>query len=155
MIYDNNLIFSNNQAITATAASTSVIDLQGGLAINVGPNATVFGEDIGIGDGVAMLKVAAFVTTTFTAAGAGTLVVALQGAPDTGASEPGGTPGTYVTYAQTGVIALADLVAGMKIAALDWPPVQPNSSPLPRYLRLNYTVATGPMTAGNIFAGLL
>jgi len=157
MIYDLNLLFSNNQAITVTAPSTNVIDLQGGLAINKGVG-TVFGEDIGRGDGVAIPKVAAFVTTAFTAGGAATLQVQLQGAVDTGAGEPAGTPSTYVTYAETPAagLALANLSLGKKFAALDWPQVQPDSSALlPRYLRLNYIVATGPMTAGAVFAGLV
>jgi hypothetical protein len=161
MIYDNNLIFSNSQAITVTAASTNVIDLQGGLAINKG-TATVFGEDVGRGDGVAIPKVAAFVTTAFTAGGAGTLQIQLQGAPDTGAGEPAGTPGTWLTYAETPAagFSLADLVVGAKLAAFDWPQVQAHlgATPpeiLPRYLRLNYVVDTGPMTAGNIFAGMV
>lgn len=157
MLYDNNLLFSNNQAVTVTAPSTGVIDLQGGLAINKGVG-TVFGMDIGRGDGVAIPKVAAFVTTAFTAGGAGTLQVQLQGAVDTGAGEPAGTPSTYVTYAETPAagLALANLGLGAKIAPLDWPQVSPSAANLlPRYLRLNYIVATGPMTAGAIFAGLV
>jgi hypothetical protein len=161
MIYDSNLIFSNNQAITASAASTGVIDLQGGLNINSGQSfrtapLNVFGEDIGIGDGVAIPKVAAYVTTPF-APGTATLQVQLQHAPDTGANEPAGTPGTWVTDAETAAAGIAGsaMVAGASICKLDWPPVQNPTIPLPRYLRLNYVVGTGPFTAGNVFAGIV
>lgn len=149
MIFDNNLLFSNLQAVTVTAASAAVIDLQGGLAINKGV-ATVFGQDIGRGDGVAIPKVAAYVVTAFTAGGAATLQTQLQGAIDDGT----GNPSTYTTYAETPAIAVAGLVAGYKFAALDWPQV-PMGVSLPRYLRLNYIVATGPMLTGTIFAGLV
>jgi hypothetical protein len=155
MIYDLNLIFSNNQAITASAASSNVIDLQGGLAINKG-TASVWGEDIGIGDGVAVPKIGAFVTTAF-APGTATLQVQAQYAPDTGANEPAGTPGTWVTAAETpaaGILGSA-MAQGVKICAFDWPPVQAPTIPLPRYLRLNYVVASGPFTGGNLFAGLI
>jgi hypothetical protein len=178
-IFDSNLLFSNNVAITAGGPS-SVIDLQGGLLINAGQQykaATpqgVFGEDIGIGDGVAVPKIAAFVTTAFAAAGAATLQVQAQYAPDTaqwpagggyplgplggGAfPPPGGTPGAWVTAAETPAtgIPVTSLVAGAKICAFDWPPAQLPSVPLPRYLRLNYVVGTGPFTAGVLFAGLV
>jgi hypothetical protein len=160
-IFDSNLIFSNNQAITASAASTGVIDLQGGLNINAGQAFrtapyNVFGEDIGIGDGVAIPKIAAFVTTAF-APGTATLQIQAQYAPDTGANEPAGTPGTWVTAAETpatGILGSA-MLAGTKVAAFDWPPVQVPGIPLPRYLRLNYVVGTGPFTGGNLFAGLV
>src|SRR5215471_3588072 len=178
-IFDSNLIFSNNQAITASAASTNVIDLQGGLLINAGQPfragtaQSVFGEDIGIGDGVAIPKIAAFVTTAF-APGTATLQIQAQYAPDTaqwaaglpgyppplgGGSypAPGGTPGSYVTAAETpaaGILGSA-MVIGTRIAAFDWPPVQVPGIPLPRYLRLNYVVASGPFTGGNLFAGIV
>lgn len=150
MIFDNNLIFSNNQAVTVTAASTNNIDLQGGLAINKGV-ASVWGEDIGRGDGVAIPKIGAFATTAFTAGGAATLQVQLQYAIDDGT----GNPGTWNTAMESAAIAVASLVAGSKIAAFDWPQIQLNAEVLPRFLRLNYVVATGPMLTGKIFAGLI
>jgi len=154
MIFDNNLIFSNNQAITASAASTNNVDLQGALAINVGVG-TVFGEDIGIGDGVAIPNIAAFVTTTFTAGGAATMSVAAEYAIDTGSGEPAGTPGSWNIAVQSDVIPVASLVQGAKIFPIYWPEVQLPGDVLPRYLRLYYTVATGPMLTGKVFAGLV
>lgn len=156
MIFDNNLIFSNNQALTSTTApSTGVIDLQGGLAINKGVG-TVFGQDIGRGDGVAIPKVAAFVTVAGVSGGGATLQVQLQGAIDTGAGEPAGTPDTYTTYAETPAAGYnaASLTLGKKIAAFDWPQV-PSGVALPRYLRLNYVIATSTFSALTIFAGLV
>ncbi len=156
MIFDNNLIFSNTQAITATAPSTNVIDLQGALALNVGVG-TVFGEDIGIGDGVAIPNIGAYVTTAFTAGGSATMTIAAEYAADTGASEPAGTPDTYQIAVQTDAIPVASLVVGAKLIPIYWPQVQLPGDifPLPRYLRLLYTVATGPMITGKVFAGLI
>ena len=93
--------------------------------------------------------------TTFTAAGAATLTVQLQEAPDTATS---GTPGTWTPIAQTDAIPVANLTAGTKIAEFTIPPKGPEvvASAFPRFFRLNYVVATGPMTAGTIaFAGII
>jgi hypothetical protein len=141
MILDSLLMFStpaSPQAITTTAASTNIIDL-------LNP------RDMGIGDNPA-LKVACIVTTAFTAAGAGTLTVSFQGAPDNGS----GAPGTYVDYAISRAYALADLVVGAKLLPIDVPHRDPSLLvTFPRFYRLNYTVATGPMTAGAIVAGIV
>lgn len=140
MILDGLLSFNTvgtPQAITATAASDNVLDLK-------------VGRDIGVGDDPAM-KLAIYVTTTFTAGGAATLTIQAQGAPDNA-----GVPGTYVTYAESRAYALADLVAGAKLFPIDWPHRDPSHAvTLPRFLRLNYVVATGPMTAGALDAKLV
>lgn len=137
-------------AITVTAASTNIFDLHGASLIPAA--AAKPGRDMGIGPAHLRLMVA--VQQTFTAGGAGTLNVQAQGAPDNGA----GAPGAYVTYAETGVLALAALVINTRIFDIDWP--RPTPTPvtpalLPRFLRLNYVVATGPMTAGTVQAELV
>src|SRR5438445_217254 len=141
MILDSLLMFStpaSPQAITVTAASTNIIDL-------LNP------RDLGIGDDPA-LKLAIFVTTAFTAAGAATLVVQFQGAPDNGS----GAPGAYVTYAESRAYALADLAVGKKLLPIDVPHRDPSLVvTFPRFYQLNYVVATGPMTAGAIVAGIV
>lgn len=141
-------------AITVTAVSTNALDLHGASLIPA-PSATVKpGRDMGIGSAMGALpKVTVIATEAFAAAGAGTLQVQVQGAPDNGA----GAEGAYTTYAETPAIGKAALVAGVHIFDIDLPRVVPNPiapAAMPRFLRLNYIVATGPMTAGKVYSGL-
>lgn len=141
MIFDSNLLFSTSQSlITDTdTPSETVVDLTGGVAINIGIM-TRFGEDLGIGDGVAKPQVVAYVGTAFTTGTAATLNMQFQGSTDST---------TWTTYAETGGVAAAKLVAGAKLA-LDWP-IVPAGQALPRYVRLNYKLpATSSFTAGTI-----
>ncbi len=141
MILDRLLCFStpaSPQAITVTAPSTDVIDL-------LNP------RDMGIGDSPA-LKLAMYITTAFTAGGAATLQVAFQGAPDNGS----GAPGTYVDYALSPVYPVANLTIGQKVFPIDVPLRNLSlTTTFPRFYRLNYTVATGPMLTGAIFAAIV
>ena len=152
MILDKSLEFDpNGTAITASAASTNVIDLHGANLVP-SPSSTVKpGRDLGGGQaGGPIPRVWVVVNTTFTQNGA-TLNVALQGAPDNGS----GGVGSYVTFAESGAIVLASLVAGNVIFDVPVPRVipQPNTPALlPRWLRLNYTVASGPFTGGALQA---
>lgn len=150
MIIDATLILSQNQAVTVTAPSTGTIDLSGAGVGNpvperFGVQSTVFGEDIGIGDGASPPVITAIVGTGFTAAGAGTLRVQFQEAIDNGSNQPG----PWLTAAQTDDLSLAQLVAGTKIAEFTVPVRAPGQA-FPRFIRLNYLVTTGPMTAGSI-----
>lgn len=146
MIYDNNLIFSNNQAITSTADSTTVLDTLQGITENIGPNASAFGSELGFGDGPAIPKVAALVTTAFVSAGGATLQVAFQGSTDSS---------TWTTYVESAAAAYtaALLVVGTRVARWDWP--VRTVAALPRYFKLVYTVATSTFSAGKIFAGIV
>ena len=159
MIIDVASLLSNNQAITTTAASTGVYDTAGlgvGVAVTnitgiVNNAAATFGNDLGSGGPLASgPQVAAYVGTAFTAGGAATLQVALQSAVDNGS----GGAGTWKTELQTDAYALATLVAGAKIADFTVPPQYPGVG-FPRFYRLYYTVATGPMTAGTISTSAL
>lgn len=146
MILDNNLIFSNNQALTATADSTNVLDTLQGILENIGPNASVFGSELGFGDGPAIPKVAAHVSTAFVSAGGATLQVAFAGSTDSS---------TWTTYVESPAAAftVALLVVGRSIARWDWP-VRTGGAALPRYFKLIYTVATSTFSAGKVFAGI-
>ena len=153
MYLDSQLQFSSGQAITTTAASTSVIDLAGlgsGTTVsNIIGNATVWGQDIGVGDVPGTPKL--YVTVGTALAGGTSLNVQFQGAPDNGS----GSPGTYVTYAESGTIVTASLTANTVIFKIDVPEIQPEGGPLPRFLRLNYVVV-GTYTSGTIaFAGII
>lgn len=149
---DNQLTFSSAQAVTTTAASTNPIDLAGlgsGTTIsNIIGNASVWGQDIGIGNGVYQPAILVTVGTAF--AGGTSLNVQFQGAVDNGS----GSPGTWNTYAESGAIVTASLTANRTIFRINVAAVQPDNGPLPRFLRLNYVVV-GTYTAGTIaYAGI-
>jgi hypothetical protein len=124
-VLDRQVLFSDSQAVTASAVSTDVVDLGSS-------------RDIGAG---APVDVVLQVTETFTAAGGATLTGALQTASDEAFSSP-------LTLTSTGALALADLTVGRKISISSVP------RGTLRFLRLAYTVATGPMTAGRVTAGV-
>lgn len=151
--FDQALLLSSAQAITTTAASTLIYDITGAgsgnaPALSWGTSAT-FGADIGSGDGEARPVGYFTVPTAFTAGGAATLVVSIQAAADNGSN----APGTYHTLTETEAIPVASLVAGYNFS-LPIPAIKSGDA-LPRFYRFNYTVATGPMTAGAITADIL
>ena len=132
MILDNQTLFSDQQAITVTTVSTNTIDL--------GPiNADVV-RDVGNGKPV---PIVILVTENFAAAGAAVLTVTLQSDDNSSFTSP-------KTVSTVPGAAVADLRAG-KAITMDYLPRGTNE----RYLRLNYTVVTGPMTAGRITAGIV
>lgn len=131
MIIDALLLLDpSGSAITVTRDSTNVIDL-------LNPR--------DLGNAGYPLKLAVFVTTAFTAGGAGTLTVEFQGSADNL---------TYTTYAKSRAYAIADLVVGSRLLAIDWP-MRDAVAVLPRYIKAVYTVATGPMLTGAVFAGMV
>jgi hypothetical protein len=131
MIIDGLLLFDSAFALTVTAPSTNVIDL-----LNA--------RDIGVGDHPGM-EIMFEMLTPLLSAGATTLQVQAQGSTDNS---------TYTTYAETPAIGKAALTAGRYVLPISWPRPDPGAA-LPRYLRLNYIVATGPFTGGTITAALV
>jgi len=124
-------------AITATAASTNVLDMASE-------------RDMGVAGRI--LDVFIVVQEAFTAVGAATLQVAIQGAPDNA-----GAPGTWADLVMTGPIGKADLLLGAELLKVALPYGRPHAGVTknPRFYRLNYTVATGPFTAGKVQALLV
>lgn len=155
MILDALLQFDNAASVAiaaGTQASTNVIDFGLGTSANpaIPSNANGGGaRDMGIGDDPA-LKLLVQVSTTFTSGGAGTLSVAIQGAPDNGS----GAPGSYTTWWTSPTYALATLVAGARLLNMDFPR-PPAGVAVPRFVRLLYTVGTATMTAGAVSAYLV
>lgn len=124
MYIDKNLQVSNEQAVTATAASTDVID---------------FGQanpDVGMTDLCSMVIT---VDESAAAAGAATVTFAVQDSADNAA---------FADTAVTAAIPKATLVAGYQH-------VIPLPTKMRRYCRLNYTVGTGPLTAGKFSAQIV
>lgn len=126
---------------TGTQNSSNVVDL--GVISGVPSSANGGGaRDLGIGDAPS-LKLSIITTTTF--AGGTSLVVQLQGAPDSGS----GTPGTYVTmWASPAAVVEASLVQGAQLANVDLPRTIAGQAP-PRFLKLVY-VTVGTHTGGAI-----
>ena len=127
MIEDFYNMFDQAAAITVTRNSTNVIDL-----IKAAP-------DIGAGENLFVMVI---VTTAFTAGGSATLQVALVTDDNANLTSP--------TILQVAVIPVASLIGGFELPFRIHP-----SSVMERYLGLVYTVATGPMTAGAVTAGIV
>lgn len=137
MITDTNLRVSSAQAVTTTAVSTNTIDL-------------ALARDIGKG---AKLRFAISVDTAATAAGAAT--VTFQAITSTSAAL---TSPTIV--GSTDAIGKAALTASVANGGLPGKRIIVEINPQlattgQRYLGLQYTVATGPLTAGAFTADLV
>ena len=132
MILSAQQLFSDDQAITATAVSTNVIDL--GAAGTPYGAAAALNHDVGKGTKIPLLVqvTAAFNTLT-------SLTIGIE----TGATTALGT----VIFTQS--ILLADLVAGKQLAY----DVLPNQL-TEQYLGIRYTVVGTNPTLGNITAGV-
>lgn len=137
-IFDGTLNPSTGVAITASAVSTNVLDLLSGTDIGSG---LAYDQEVHVD-----------CITTFTAAGAATLQISLQGSIDNA---------SFFDLIFSPVYAKANLVAGQPIFRYAVPPDQLNMPGVPpaqptliRYLRLNYVVSTGPFTAGSVMSYL-
>lgn len=135
--------FSTAQAITTTAASTTVFDVTGAGAGNApamiggkGLN-TAIGFDVGLGEGE---QPWVYINVTVTGTSGNTITFQLQAAPDNGSY----SPGTYTTIYASNAFVATTLTAGMTLA-FPVPPLPPTITTLPRFYRLNY-VASGALT---------
>lgn len=137
MILDKQLMFSEAQAVTATALSTNTVDLG---AVGTQGNGGTPIYDIGRGGPV---RVVAQVVTAFTAAGAATMVAELVMADNAALST------NLTVLSSTAAIPVATLTAGYKFQLGTIP-----AGVTKRYFGMRYTVATGPMTAGAVTSGL-
>jgi hypothetical protein len=156
-LQDMNLVLSDGQVLTATAASTYIYDIELGTRITttfvtnapeIIGNATYFGEDLGLGRGVGTPTVEVFSGsgTPITATG---LTIAFQGAPNNVTAQASGNVSdlTFVIYIQTDELLLASILPSIRLACFDVPRRRVGSN-LPRFYRLNYTVD------GSNFSGL-
>lgn len=151
---DNTLSFNtswtSSQAVSATAASTTIVDITGAgsgnapAMINGFPASnTAIGEDYGAGDGVAIPYL--YLTVVTAGTGAGTCTIQIQAAPDNGSY----SPDTYYTIYQSAAFVGTTLKKGTVIL-VPLPPVPNNADntsggiddKLPRFYRLNYVVAS-------------
>jgi len=133
MILDNRAIFSDQQAITATAASTNVMDLQ---ALGLTYDLVQLKRRQGIKDIPLFLKV----TEDFDALTSLTIAIETSDAEGFGSG--------VVTVFSVSVL-LADLVVGYKFPL----PYLPKNI-TKRYVRFKYTVSGSNPTVGKISSGL-
>jgi len=135
MIFDAQTRFSNAQAVTASAASTNVIDLKA-AGIPYG-NDVALSRDLGIFDIPLRIQVVtAFATLT-------SLKVAVQ-------TDDNSSFSSATTVLETEAIAAAALVAGYQFN-IDKFPLKTSE----RYVRLYFTVAGSDATAGAVTAGVV
>jgi len=127
MILDKQNLFSEDQAVTVTAASTNVIDLGNDHA-----RVQALNEK-------GRIDILCQVTTAF--ASGTSIDVAFQSDDDVAFGSP-------TTLRTTGAIATATLVAGYQFKIGTVPQINE------QYLRLVYSVV-GTMSAGNVMAGLV
>jgi hypothetical protein len=133
MIIDSQNNFSSAQAVTATAVSANTIDLSQA-------------RDVGTGE---TLYVVVTVDTTVTAAGAATVNFQIISSASAALTSP-------TILSQTDAIGKAELPAGRRPIVLELPPTILVAQPIgQRYLGLQYTVGTGPLTAGAFTANLV
>lgn len=136
MILDNQTLFSDNQAITADAASTNIIDL--------GATGTPYGDtvalsrDIGKGTNVPVLLTVTEGFNTLTS-----LIVSIQ----TDSVENFASPTTIGSR----TYALAELTLGSR---LEFPASLPEGTD-ERYVRLYYDVVGTNPTLGKLTAGVV
>lgn len=127
MMLDDFLKLSSAQAVTATAVSTNTIDL--GVARDLGPGKqlyAVFGVDVAA-----------------TAAGAATVNFQVITSAAAALTSPS-------IVAQTDAIAKTELTLARKPFAVAITPAMIAANPNgQRYLGVQYTVSTGPLTAGS------
>lgn len=144
MLLDKQNLFSDAQAITVTAVSTDKVDLNGTASTTGFTTDTLGNTPVNDPGRSPELDVLFTVTEAFTAVGAATLTIALVTDEDP-------TLATPTTLVSTAAIGKALLVPGYQ-ARLSLPA---GNAAADRYLGASYTVATGPMTAGKITAGLI
>lgn len=135
MIFSAQQLFSDDQAITATAISTNVIDL--GLADTPYGAAAALKQDIGKGNKIPLLVQVTEAFNTLTS-----LTITVEVSAAAGLTSPD------VLY--TEVITLANLTVG-KTIAID---VVPNNA-TKRYMGVRYTVTGTNPTLGKVTAGIV
>lgn len=136
MILSAQNLFSDQQAITATAISTNVIDL--GVAGTPYGAAAALNYDVGAGNPIPVLVQ---VTEAFTHATTSDLTVTIE------VSDVAGMTSPVVLASQT--IAFADLVAGKQMFVHYLP-----HGATKQYLGVRYTSSSGSFTGGKVTAGV-
>jgi len=137
MIVDNTLVYSDSQAITATAASTNIVD--------VGAAGTAFGAAAALARDIGKAtEIPLYMSVTQAFNNLTSLKVSFQ-------SDDDPAFGTANNTVAERTYALAELTLG---ARLPFPAEIPEGT-TGRYTRINYTVTGTAPTTGKIFAGVV
>lgn len=148
MLFDSQLMFFGSAPYASASNFQSLATITAGgttsTVINMGVK-----QDMGIGDGVAIPKIAVVVGTGITSASAGLLLNwQFQGSTDST---------NWTTYAETGAKSTASWTAGSYILPIDVPR-RPSGVALPQYYRMAMAV-TGitneTITIGTVLGGIL
>jgi hypothetical protein len=153
MLFDVNNIFFHTGSVYAFTAgeyvsvsgATSASTVLNGTVINMGVK-----QDMGIGDGEFIPKIAVYVGTGITSACSSMRINAqLQGSTDSS---------TWTTYAESGTLTTASFTASQKVLAMNLPR-RPVGVALPQYYRLNLavtgTASNEAISAGTLIGGLV
>lgn len=149
MLFDiNNLFWHTGTTYAFTSGEfvsmATVTATTGSSVINMG-----VAQDLGIGDGVAIPKIACVIGTAFTSASSGLrLNMQIQGSTDST---------NWTTYAESGAVATSSYTAGAFILPIDLPR-RPTGVALPQYYRLNMAFSgttVESISSGTILAGLV
>jgi hypothetical protein len=145
MIMDSQLQFSSAQAVTtvSTASTTITAYDESGGNTNIG-NATRFGADMGVSEGMNKPKIVVGIPTAFTSTNSATINFQFQGSTDSS---------TWTTYIESGALAATVLTAGATWV-FDWPRKALGAA-MPRYVRMYYALGTGVMTTGTVNANVV
>lgn len=135
MIFDNTLLFSKAQAVTADAPSTNVIDLR--TLGTVYGHAAALQRDVGIGSKVPLLVQVVEAFNTLTSLG-----IQLQGSVDEAFTSP------VIISSETKLLAALTLGAQFNIDFL------PRGTSY-RFIRMYYDVTGTAPTLGKITAGIV
>lgn len=159
MILDNSLMFTGTSngatggitagpytdlPTTGTEIASNIVDI-GLVGLPTSPNGGG-ARDLGVGDNPSLKLMARVVSAM---AGGTNIYLELQGAPDNGS----GAPGSWTTMWTSPTVAIANLVAGSRLANVDVPRTVPGQ-PLPRFLRLRFN-SSGTFTSGAIEATIV
>lgn len=140
MIFDKQTLLSDQQAITATANSTNVIDL-GAMGIPFG-NVEALKRDVGKGK-----KVPLRIQVTEDFATLTSLTI------DIVTSDSATLASGNIVHDTSGAIPVASLKKGW-VFSQDTIPIAQGSVPMKRYLGIVYTVTGTNATAGKVTAGV-
>lgn len=149
MFFDSQLVFFGSSPYASVSNYQSLAGVTAGGTASATINLGV-PEDMGIGDGEAVPKLAIFVGTAVTSACTGTRInVQFRGSTDST---------NWTVYAESGPLATSSFIAGAKIFPIDVPH-RPAGASIPQYYDLNLAI-TGvggaeTISAGSVLAGIV
>lgn len=149
MLFDvNNLFYHTGSTFAFTSGEfvnlATVTATTGSSVINMG-----VAQDMGMGDGMGIPKVAVLIGTAFTSSSSGLRLNAqFQGSTDST---------NWTTYAETGALATSSFKAGQWVLPIDVPR-RPSAVALPQYYRMNLVFSgttVESISSGTIIGGLV